>query len=32
MTYYTIKVDKKMHDDYRSNFLRRFGRLWIPTR
>lgn len=27
MTYYTIKVDKKMHDDYRSNFLRRFGRL-----
>ena len=21
MTYYTIKVDKKMHDDYRSNFL-----------
>ena len=26
-TYYTIKVDKKMHDDYRSNFLRRFGRL-----
>ena len=25
--YYTIKVDKKMHDDYRSNFLRRFGRL-----
>ncbi len=27
VTYYTIKVDKKMHDDYRSNFLRRFGRL-----
>ena len=27
MTYNTIKVDKKMHDDYRSNFLRRFGRL-----
>lgn len=27
MTYYTIKVDKKMHDDYRTNFLRRFGRL-----
>ena len=27
MTYYTIKVDKKMHDDYRANFLRRFGRL-----
>ena len=22
-----IKVDKKMHEDYRSNFLRRFGRL-----
>lgn len=27
MTCYTIKVDKKMHDDYRANFLRRFGRL-----
>ena len=27
MTYHSIKVDKKMHDDYRSNFLRRFGRL-----
>ena len=27
MTYYTIKVDKKMHDDYSSNYLRRIGRL-----
>ena len=27
MTYHTIKVDKKMHADYRSNYLRRFGRL-----
>ena len=27
LTYNKIKVDKKMHDDYRSNFLRRFGRL-----
>lgn len=27
LTYYTIAVDKKMHDDYRSNYLRRFGRL-----
>ncbi len=27
LTYHRIKVDKKMHDDYRSNFLRRFGRL-----
>ncbi len=27
VTYNRIKVDKKMHDDYRSNFLRRFGRL-----
>ncbi len=27
LTYYKIKVDKKMHDDYRANFLRRFGRL-----
>lgn len=27
MTYHTIQVDKKMHDDYRSNYLRRFGRL-----
>ena len=27
VTYNKIKVDKKMHDDYRSNYLRRFGRL-----
>ncbi|MDE6070709.1 MAG: trigger factor, partial [Alistipes sp.] len=27
LVYNRIKVDKKMHDDYRSNFLRRFGRL-----
>lgn len=27
LTYHTIKVDKKMRDDYRANFLRRFGRL-----
>lgn len=27
LTYNTIEVDKKMHDDYRANFLRRFGRL-----
>lgn len=27
LTYNTIKVDKKMHDDYRSNYLRRYGRL-----
>lgn len=27
MTYHKIKVDKKMHADYRSNYLRRFGRL-----
>ncbi len=27
MTYSTIKIDKKMHNDYRSNFLRRYGRL-----
>ena len=27
LTYNKIKVEKKMHDDYRSNFLRRFGRL-----
>ena len=27
LTYYKIKVDKKMRDDYRANFLRRFGRL-----
>ncbi len=27
LTYHKIKVDKKMHADYRSNYLRRFGRL-----
>ena len=27
LTYHKIKIEKKMHDDYRSNFLRRFGRL-----
>ena len=27
LTYSKIKVDKKMHDDYRTNYLRRFGRL-----
>lgn len=27
LTYSTIKVDEKMHSDYRSNFLRRYGRL-----
>ena len=27
LTYNKIKVDKKMHDDYRANYLRRFGRL-----
>lgn len=27
LTYNKIKIDKKMHDDYRSNYLRRFGRL-----
>ena len=27
LTYNKIMVDKKMHDDYRTNFLRRFGRL-----
>ena len=26
LTYHKIKIEKKMHDDYRSNFLRRFGR------
>lgn len=25
--YHTIRIDGKMHDDYRSNFLRRYGRL-----
>lgn len=27
LTYSSIKIDKKMHDDYRSNYLRRYGRL-----
>ncbi|MEE1099837.1 MAG: trigger factor [Alistipes sp.] len=27
LTYSTIKIDEKMHADYRSNFLRRYGRL-----
>ena len=27
ITYNKIKVDKKMHNDYRSNYLRRYGRL-----
>lgn len=27
LTYHAIAVDRKMHDDYRSNYLRRFGRL-----
>jgi len=27
LTYHRIKIDKKMHADYRSNYLRRFGRL-----
>ena len=27
VTYNKIKVDKKMHNDYRSNYLRRYGRL-----
>lgn len=27
MTYNKIKVDKKMHDEFRANYLRRFGRL-----
>ena len=27
LTYSTIKVDEKTHSDYRSNFLRRYGRL-----
>ena len=32
LTYNKIKVDKKMHDDYRSNYLRRFGAWWTPRR
>lgn len=27
LVYHRIGIDKKMHDDYRANFLRRFGRL-----
>ncbi len=27
LTYHTIAIEQKMHDDYRSNYLRRFGRL-----
>ena len=27
LTYHKIKVDKKMHEDYRANYLRRYGRL-----
>ena len=27
VTYNMIKVDKKMHDDFRANYLRRYGRL-----
>ncbi|MBQ1222639.1 MAG: trigger factor [Alistipes sp.] len=27
VTYHRIKIDKQMHADYRSNYLRRFGRL-----
>ena len=27
IVYNTIKVDKKMHNDFRSNYLRRYGRL-----
>ncbi len=27
LTYSTIKIDKKMHNEYRANFLRRYGRL-----
>ncbi len=27
LTYSKIKVDKKMHNDFRSNYLRRYGRL-----
>ena len=31
LTYNKIKVDKKMHDDYRSNYLRRWPP-WTPRR
>ncbi len=27
LTYYKIKIEKKMHEDFRSNYLRRYGRL-----
>ena len=27
VTYHTIKIDEKMHADYRENYLRRYGRL-----
>ena len=27
LTYYKIKIDKKVHEDFRSNYLRRYGRL-----
>ncbi len=27
ITYHKIKIDKKMHTDYRTNYLRRYGRL-----
>ena len=27
LTYYKIKKEKKMHEDFRSNYLRRYGRL-----
>ncbi|MFI3327664.1 MAG: trigger factor [Rikenellaceae bacterium] len=27
LTYNTIKIEKSMHDDYRTNYLRKFGRL-----
>lgn len=27
VTYYAIAIDKQMHDNYRSNYLRRYGRL-----
>ena len=27
VTYHSIAIDKQMHDNYRSNFLRRYGRL-----
>ncbi|MFR9651566.1 MAG: trigger factor [Rikenellaceae bacterium] len=27
VNYYTIKIEEQMHNDYRSNYLRKFGRL-----